>query len=264
MDGMGAMVVMAVVVVAAAAIRSTWSPCGLSMLSTVTPLAEAARGNRYRTTATWFWIGAVVGGATLGLGAAALAALVSTVDLSTSTALAAGALAAVLALGIDLGVLGRPIPHHRRQVNEDWLPKYRSWVYGSGFGWQIGTGLATYIMTAAVYLVIALAALTGSPLTAFGLCVLFGALRGSAVLLGAGLTSDAALRSFHRRFDALREPVRRMVMVVEVLTALGCAIVAGTTGGALAAIGALVVLAAIGVRRIRAASSDRELALQHS
>jgi len=61
------------VLAVAAAVRSTWSPCGLSMLSTVTPVAERARGHRYWVTACWFLAGAVLGGATLGLVAAALA-----------------------------------------------------------------------------------------------------------------------------------------------------------------------------------------------
>ncbi len=43
----------AVIAIAAAA-RSTWSPCGLSMLSTITPLAERSRGHRFGVTASWF------------------------------------------------------------------------------------------------------------------------------------------------------------------------------------------------------------------
>ena len=58
--------VLAVLVAGAAAARSTWSPCGLSMLSTITPVTERAKGNSYRTTASWFVVGAVAGGATLG------------------------------------------------------------------------------------------------------------------------------------------------------------------------------------------------------
>ena len=61
--------VLAGVVAVAAAIRSTWSPCGQSMLSTLTPMGEASRGNRFRTTATWFILGATLGGVVLGLGA---------------------------------------------------------------------------------------------------------------------------------------------------------------------------------------------------
>ena len=70
----------ALVIALAAALRSTWSPCGLSMLSTITPMAERARGHRCAVTAGWFVVGAVLGGATLGLGAAALAAGVAALD----------------------------------------------------------------------------------------------------------------------------------------------------------------------------------------
>ena len=52
----------------AVTVRSTWSPCGLSMLSTVTPLAERGRGPPLRATAAWFVVGAIAGGATLGAG----------------------------------------------------------------------------------------------------------------------------------------------------------------------------------------------------
>ena len=38
----------------AAALRSTWSPCGLSMLSKITPLAEPTRNYTYRGTVAWF------------------------------------------------------------------------------------------------------------------------------------------------------------------------------------------------------------------
>src|SRR4051812_44691871 len=46
--------VLGVLVAVAAAVRSTWSPCGQSMLSQLTPVGEASRGYRYRTTAAWF------------------------------------------------------------------------------------------------------------------------------------------------------------------------------------------------------------------
>ena len=68
MVGMNSLIIgLGVVAAVAAAIRSTWSPCGLSMLSTLTPLAERSRGHRYAVTATWFVLGATLGGATLGL-----------------------------------------------------------------------------------------------------------------------------------------------------------------------------------------------------
>lgn len=223
------------VVAVAAAIRSTWSPCGQSMLSTITPMGEASRGNRFRTTATWFILGATLGGFVLGLGAAALAAIVGAIGLSETAALALVVALSVLAAAADAQLFGLRIPYHRRQVNELWLDDYRSWVYGAGFGFQIGLGLATYIMSSGVVLLVALAALTGNPLTALAVGTLFGLVRGLGVLPGARLTSPAKLADFHVRFDA--RGVQSLYLVIA--TELFAAVVASAALGG--AVGALVV-----------------------
>ena len=36
----------------------------------------------------------------------------------------------------------------RRQVNEDWMARYRGWAYGAGFGLQLGLGVVTIVTTA--------------------------------------------------------------------------------------------------------------------
>ncbi len=242
--------VLAGLVGVAAAVRSTWSPCGLSMLSTITPFSERGKGHSYRTTSSWFVAGATVGGASLGLVMAGLALAVSALDLS---AVAAGslALAAVLvATGSDSGIARRRLPVHRRQVNERWLDRYRPWVYGAGFGWQIGSGLATYITSAAVYLMIALAALTGRPVVALAVGTGFGFLRGLAVLLTRHLHEPGALLAFHRRFFELGPWADRLVVGVESASAallilwLHTPTVAGEVGVAALAVGVSVVLAA--------------------
>lgn len=234
--------VLAGVVAVAAAIRSTWSPCGQSMLSTITPLGEQGRGNRFRTTAIWFILGASLGGATLGLGAALLAAVIGAVGIASATALMlAGVLAAAAAVA-DAGLFGIRIPYHRRQVNELWLDDYRPWVYGGGFGFQIGLGFATFIMTSALVLLVAMAALTGNPLTALGLGTLFGFVRGLGVLPGARLTTPAKLADFHTRFDARSSASRRLVIVVQLAVAV---VAAGAAWGIVAAFGVAVVLAAL-------------------
>lgn len=247
MTDSGLLVVLTVVVAVVAAVRSTWSPCGLSMLSTITPIGERGRNNRFGPTATWFVIGAVLGGASLGLLTGGLAALVAMLDLAPATALGLAAIAALVAAASDGRVLGFQIPFHGRQVNEDWLDQYRSWVYGGGFGWQIGSGLSTYIMTAAVYLLIVMAALTGTPAVAFGLAVLFGFVRGLAVLLGAAITSPAALLAFHRRFDALGPVFRRVVIGTE--TAVG--VVAATAVWGVTGLVASAALVAAGTAACR-------------
>ena len=233
-------VVLGVVVALAAAVRSTWSPCGQSMLSQLTPVGEASRGYRYRTTACWFIAGAVVGGAMLGGVMAALAVAVSSIDATATTLLGIAAAVAVLGAAVDSGVLGFRPPFFKRQVNEYWLGRYRAWVYGSGFGWQIGTGVTTYIMTAAVFVTVALGALTAGPWVALAIGVLFGLVRGLAVLLTARLRSTAELFALHRRFDALGEPVRRAVIGVQLAVAV---VAIGVAWGLVAAVVALVVLA---------------------
>ena len=242
MDEHGALlVILAAVTASVAAARSTWSPCGLSMLSTITPMGERARRYSYGGTAVWFVAGAVLGGATLGAAAALLAAGVGALDPSDGTRVAVAAGAAAVAAASDAQVGGFRLPGHRRQVNEVWLDRYRSWVYGGGFGWQIGVGLATFIVTAAVYLMVVLAALTGSPIAAVAICTGFGLLRGLAVLLSRQATTPARLQALHRRFDALSAPSRALTIAAQV----GLAAVAAAAGEP--AVGVAVVVVAAGV-----------------
>jgi hypothetical protein len=243
-------ILVATVAVAAAA-RSTWSPCGLSMLSTITPVSERAKGNSYRSTTAWFVLGATVGGATLGATMAALAVGVQSLGLAprVTTELALGA--AVIAVFSDAGIGGFKLPVHHRQVNERWLDHYRPWVYGAGFGWQIGAGLVTYITTAAVYLLVILGALSARPLVALTAGIAFGVLRGLAVLLTRRVTTPSELRTFHRRFHRAGPLVGRVTVVIEagaavalfayLRSALGVAIVGMALGAA--------VLASVVVRR---------------
>lgn len=222
----GLLVALASVVAVVAAARSTWSPCGLSMLSTVTPFSEQARGSSFRATATWFVLGATVGGATLGLAMALLALGVGSLHLTPLTSGLLALAAALVAVISDSGVARVVLPYHRRQVNERWLDQYRPWVYGSGFGWQIGCGVATYITTAAVYLMVVLGILAASPSGALTVGAAFGLFRGLAVLLTARLKTPIDLRAFHRRFMAVGPAVNRAVIVVEggVAVALGFAV----------------------------------------
>ena len=232
------LVVLASVVAGAAAVRSTWSPCGLSMLSTITPIGERGRNHRYATTAAWFILGATLGGATLGVGVAVLAVGVGAFDLSPEAALGATAVFAAVAIASDLNVGGFRLPSHTRQVNESWLDEFRSWVYGGGFGWQIGVGLATYVTTAAVYLMIAMAALTGDPLVAFLVMTGFGFVRGLAVLLGRHLTSPERLFALHRRLAELLPAAQRAIVLVQ------AAVLAVATGAAWGPVPAIALGAA--------------------
>ncbi len=227
------LVALASAVAIAAAVRSTWSPCGLSMLSTITPMGERGRNHRFGATAAWFIVGAILGGATLGAGAAALAGAVGLLDLSGANRVGLGAILAAVTIASDLALGGFRLPTHTRQVNEGWLGQYRSWVYGGGFGWQIGVGLATYVTTASVYLMIALAALTASPWAAFAVVTGFGAVRGLAVLLGRRLSSPPRMLAFHRRLAELLPTAQRAVVAVQVVV---LAVAAGAAWGTVPAV----------------------------
>lgn len=235
-----ALVGLAAIVAIATAIRSIWSPCGLSMLSTITPMAEAGRGHSFRSTSVWFVIGSVAGGLTLGGVMAGIALIVASLEATSTVALWIAAAAALVAAASDGRVAGFHLPGHDRQVNERWLDRYRSWVYGAGFGWQIGVGLATYIMTAGVYLLILMGGLSAKPWTAVALGGLFGVVRGLAVYLAAGLDSGENLLSFHARFESWREPVRQSMIVLQALVAV---VAAGTSGASAPILGTVLATA---------------------
>ena len=230
-------------VAAVSAIRGVWSPCGLSMLSSITPMTEAGRGNRFAVTARWFLVGGVVGGLSLGILAAGGAALVSLADLSDQVRWGIAAVVAAATASIDLGVAGIELPIFKRQVNDAWLRRYRGWVYGAGFGWQIGFGVATYIMTAGVFLTIGLAVLGASPLAAIAIGATFGLVRGSAVYIGRSATTPAALGEVHARLDALGPTARLAALVVQLLAAVTLA--GAAWGLAAAAVVAVASAAAV-------------------
>jgi hypothetical protein len=255
-------VVSGAVVATASAVRSTWSPCGLSMLSTITPFTERARGHSFRGTAAWFMAGASVGGATLGLLMGMGAAVVAHVHLSVDARLWAAGAAGLVAAGSDGAILGWRIPVHRRQVNERWLDGYRPWVYGAGFGWQIGAGLVTYITTAGVYLLVVLGALTAAPIAALLLGIWFGLLRGMAVLLTRRVRSVSDLIVFHRRFEAALPLADRAVRGAELVVVLVAAAALATPVSLLLLAGLSVGVAGVSLVRFRRRRLQLELPLQ--
>ena len=240
----------AIAVVAAAA--STWSPCGVSMLSTITPLAERARGHRYTRTAAWFVGGSVLGGASLGLVMAALAVGVRATGADAALLATAACAASVLAAAADARLGGFHLPVHHRQVNERWLDQFRPWVYGAGFGWQIGAGLVTYIKTAALYLMIVLAALTADPWVALSIGVLFGLVRGLAVLLGRRITTAQALTAFHRRFTGAWPVMLGVAVASEMAVAVLCALLLSSW----AAVAAVALVSCCALVRARGRRND--------
>ena len=231
----------AVVIAVVAAIRGTWSPCGVSMLSSMTPLSENGRGNRYWATVTWFLLGSVLGGATLGAVAALGALVVAATEMSPAASAVLVLVAALVTVASDLGVGGFRLPANPRQVERTWLDRYRSWIYGVGFGWQLGVGVATYVMSASVYLMVVAAAATAQPSLAMTIVTLFGFLRGLAVLPAARVKTPADLGRLHRLIERFR-PLSRIIAVVTQIGVLAAAatLLGGTVSGL--AVGAMFLV----------------------
>src|ERR1700722_12776306 len=107
---------------------------------------------------------------------------------------------------------------------------------------------------------IVLAALTASPGAALATGVLFGLVRGLAVLLGRGIASPAALAAFHRRFTAAGPIVLAAVVACEVLVAVAfAAILSPWLGLTLALLAGAVALAGRARRQAPATSTASSL-----
>lgn len=244
-DMTGVLAAGALLIAAVSGARGTWSPCGLSMISAINPLSERSRGNRYWLTAVWFVLGSVLGGVALGSASGLLALILRPLADHQVAASWIAVLACLVALAADRRLAGFQLPLHPRQVNELWLTRYRRWLYAAGFGAQIGIGFATYIMTAATYLVVVLAALTGSPASAVAAGTVFGLVRGLAVLLSARCRTGPALRQLHLRLSRLEPVSLRTVMIIEALLAGSLAYAAaGVRSGAGALLLANLILLA--------------------
>jgi len=173
------------------------------MLSSIHPFGERARNQSYPITVIAFLIGATIGGAVLGAATGLIALGASSMGLRSAT-LAAG----VLLLSALWEASGRPVPSLTRQVDDAWLTKYRGWVYGLGFGAQLGVGFVTYVTTPLTYGFVAAGILLGDPGVLLASGVVYGTTRGLSIFTTAGVRSPDELRSFFLRLQRLLSPAR--------------------------------------------------------
>jgi hypothetical protein len=191
------------------------------MLGSITPLGERSRGRRWGITVTAFALAATAAGAGLG---AVLGAFGGLVDLSAAARTGLLAAAVAVAVAVDLAP-GLRAPGPRRQVNEAWLHRYRGWVYGAGFGIQLGLGVTTIVSTAAVYATGAAAFLAGSAAAGALVGGAFGLARAATLLAAGGVDEPAALAALDRRLVAWERPARIAALAAEAaLVALAVAV----------------------------------------
>ena len=192
------------------------------MLASIHPLGERSRNNRWLLTVIAYVTGSVAAGALLGavLGLVGWVAGVESWVTRPATAVAVSVLA-VLALAADAARGRVALPGVRRQVNEDWLRRYRGWVYGVGFGFQLGLGLATIVTTASVYLVCVLAFLAATVPAGALIGGVFGLARGVVIFAMAPVHGPAQLRTAHRRLQAWNRASWRVTLAGEAVLAAG-------------------------------------------
>jgi hypothetical protein len=182
------------------------------MLASIHPLGERARDRRWGVTVGAYLLGSTVAAGLLG---AALGAIGDLPPLTPGTTAALVLAAGTLALAADLGAF--PLPTIHRQVDKDWLDRYRGWVVGVGFGFQLGLGVVTIVNTAAVYLTLALALLSGSAAAGALVGTTFGLVRALVILVVAPVRRPDQLRRALRRVQAWKSPSQRAGIAVQAL-----------------------------------------------
>jgi hypothetical protein len=181
------------------------------MLASITPLGERSRGFSWGLTASAFAIGAVAAGVVGGAVGGALGSLAPAGTWRDVLALAL----LVAALAIDASPLRRRLPTTRRQVNEDWMTRYRGWVYGIAFGAQLGTGLATIVTSAAVYAAALGAVLCGTVLAGAAVGGAFGITRALSLLPARRAADPVGLVRLHDRLGRAEVPAGRAAVAAE-------------------------------------------------
>jgi hypothetical protein len=176
------------------------------MLSSIHPLGERARHNRWGLTVGAFTVASTMTGAVVGTGLGWVGSLLVGSIEETSLLLGTAVLA-LTAGALDL-IRVRP-PGPERQVNEAWIGHYRGWVYGGAFGVELGIGVMTFVVTWGVYATYGAQLLSASPWRGAVVGGVFGFGRSLALLVARRIDRPSILTDFHRRMADLGLPVRR-------------------------------------------------------
>ena len=190
------------------------------MLASIHPLGERARNRRWGITVSAYVVGSVIGAGSLGFVLGLVGAALPTTPVVVAVIVA---LACTAGLAFDLGIRGLRLPTVHRQVDKDWLDEYRGWVYGLGFGLQLGLGVITVVNTAAVYLLLVLALLSGSVLGGVLVGVTFGLVRAMVIFRVAGVRSPHQLRQALQAMQAWEPRAHRAGVGVQAVALLAVA-----------------------------------------
>ncbi len=180
------------------------------MLGSITPLGERGRGSRWWLTVSAYLVGSIVGGALAG---GVLGWIGSAIDLGVGARLLVLGVAALVGMAFDLQIGGLRLPTVHRQVEEEWRTRYRGWVWGLAFGFQLALGVVTVVTSSTVYLTWLAALLSGSVRGGAVIGVTFGVVRALPILTVARVRVPAQLVGVDAALRRLAAPARRMTLV---------------------------------------------------
>jgi hypothetical protein len=187
------------------------------MLGSITPLGERGRGSRWTVTVVAYVVGSVGAGALLG---SALGWLGGLAPPPPTARLEALAVLIALGVALDARLAGARLPTVRRQVNEDWLARYRGWVYGVSFGFQLGLGVVTVVNLSAAYAWPGAAVLSSTVAGGALIGGTFGLVRALPLVATAHVRAPVQLARMHARLEAWDPRTRRAAVAVEAALAV--------------------------------------------
>jgi hypothetical protein len=178
------------------------------MLGSITPLGERGRGSRWWLTLVAYVVGSFVGAVALGASVGWLGGAIAP-GYGAGVRLVALGLVVIAGLMLDLGALGVRLPSVRRQVDEGWRARYRGWVWGVGYGLQLGVGVVTIVTTSTVYATWVAAFVSGGVFAGAAIGAAFGLARALPVLSVAGVRRQDQLLRVDALLGRLARPARR-------------------------------------------------------
>ena len=109
---------------------------------------------------------------------------------------------------VDLHVGGLRLPTVHRQVEEEWRGRYRGWVWGLAFGFQLAVGVVTIVTTSTVYVTWLAAGLSGAAFGGAAVGATFGLARALPIFAVAGVRTPRQLAGVDTKLRGLAGPAR--------------------------------------------------------
>lgn len=196
------------------------------MLGSISPVGETSRNQRWWLTVSAYTVASVAAGAAIGTAhGAAGETLAGVVPVTATVRLLVLGVVLAAAAALDARARGR-LPTWHRQVDERWLTTYRGWVYGAGFGAQLGVGVVTIVVSAATYAVLAAAFLSASWRAGLLIGAVFGAARSVPLLLMAKVRSTDRLYTVTRGVAEAEPRMHRLTIAGQGMLAVAALVAA--------------------------------------